>query len=128
MHWPINTREAVASDAVDFQFLPGHLNPADILSKHWGYPQVWASALRPILFWKGDTSDLLINEVQPTQHKPNKVMAEVQSGQPTASNETPDESTTQTKGSDKIFDQVDDTTGVKARIPEGRDQTETMMT
>jgi hypothetical protein len=47
------TREAVASDALDFQFLPGHLNPADILSKHWGYPQVWASALRPILFWKG---------------------------------------------------------------------------
>jgi hypothetical protein len=32
------TREAVASKAVDFQFIPGHLNPADILiSKHWGY-------------------------------------------------------------------------------------------
>jgi hypothetical protein len=29
---------------------------------------------------------------------------------------------------DKIFDQVDGTTGVKARIPEGRDQTETMTT
>jgi hypothetical protein len=29
------TQEAVASKAVDFQFIPGHLNPADILSKHW---------------------------------------------------------------------------------------------
>ena len=54
------TREAIASGAVDFQFLPGHLNPADILSKHWGYQQVWASALRPILFWKGDTANLLL--------------------------------------------------------------------
>jgi hypothetical protein len=40
------TREAVASKAMDFQFIPGHLNQADILSKHWGYQQqVWASAL-----------------------------------------------------------------------------------
>ena len=28
------TRKAIASGAIDFQFLPGHLNPADILSKH----------------------------------------------------------------------------------------------
>jgi Reverse transcriptase (RNA-dependent DNA polymerase) len=55
------SREAIASGAVDFQFIPGHLNPADILSKHWGYQQVWTSALRPILFWKGDTSSLLLD-------------------------------------------------------------------
>jgi hypothetical protein len=42
------TWEAVASKVVDFQFTPGHLNPADILSKHWGYQQVWASALHPM--------------------------------------------------------------------------------
>jgi hypothetical protein len=70
----------------------------------------------------------LIDEVQPTQRKPNEVMAEVQSGQPIVSDEAPDEPTTQTKGSDKIFDQVDGTTGVKERVPEGRDQTETMTT
>ena len=35
------------------------MNPADILSKHWGYQQVWTSALRPLLFWMGDTSTLL---------------------------------------------------------------------
>ena len=75
------TREAVASNAVDFQFIPGHLNPADILSKHWGYPQVWASALRPILFWRGDTSDLLMDDVQPTRRKDKEIMAEVLSGQ-----------------------------------------------
>ena len=56
------TREAIASGAIDFQFLPGHLNPADILSKHWGYQQVWASALRPLLFWKGNTENLLEEE------------------------------------------------------------------
>ena len=37
------TRESIASGAIDFRFLPGHMNPADILSKHWGYQQVWAS-------------------------------------------------------------------------------------
>jgi len=63
------TREAIASGAVDFHFLPGHLNPADILSKHWGYQQVWASALRPILFWQGDTSVLLEDETQPRSRK-----------------------------------------------------------
>jgi hypothetical protein len=31
-------------------------------------------------------------------------------------------------GSDKIFDQVNGTTSVKVRIPEGRDQTKTMTT
>jgi hypothetical protein len=55
-------------------------------------------------------------------------MAEVQSGQSPINDETPNEPITQMKGSDKIFDQVNGTTGVKARIPEGRDQTETMMT
>jgi hypothetical protein len=52
------TREAVASEAVAFHFIPGDINPADILSKHWGYQQVW-TMLQPLLFWKGDTSVLL---------------------------------------------------------------------
>ena len=33
------TCEAIAARAVDFRHIPGHLNPADILSKHWGYQQ-----------------------------------------------------------------------------------------
>ena len=34
--------------------IPGSCNPADILSKHWGYSQVW-DQLKTLLFWKGDT-------------------------------------------------------------------------
>jgi hypothetical protein len=71
------TREAVASKTVDFRFIPGHLNPADILSKHWGYQQVWASALRPILFWKGDTSELLLDAVQPKKARDQFTAEEV---------------------------------------------------
>ena len=52
------TREAVASEAVSFHYLPGPLNPADTLSKHWGYQQVWP-LIQPILFWRGNTGKLL---------------------------------------------------------------------
>ena len=51
-------REAIAAGVLDFQHMPGTLNPADILSKHWGYSQIWTT-LRPVLFWMGDTADLL---------------------------------------------------------------------
>ena len=51
-------REAIASKVVQFHHIPGDINPADILSKHWGYTQIW-DILKPILFWEGDTGDLL---------------------------------------------------------------------
>jgi len=47
---------------VAFYYLPGTINPADILSKHWGYTQIW-SMLQPLLFWQGDTADLIKDEV-----------------------------------------------------------------
>ena len=50
-------REAIASGMIKFSFIPGSLNPADILSKHWGYQAVWAQ-LKPLLFWQGDTADI----------------------------------------------------------------------
>jgi hypothetical protein len=50
-------REAIASGMVCFTWIDGSINPADILSKHWGYSQVW-SLLRPLLFWYGDTNDI----------------------------------------------------------------------
>jgi hypothetical protein len=75
------TRETVASKTVDFQFIPGNINPADILSKHWGYQQVWASALRPLLFWRGDTSDLLVDEVQPPKKSKAAIMKEISPGE-----------------------------------------------
>jgi hypothetical protein len=50
-------REAVASGMIDFNFIPGDINPADILSKHWGYSQIWPQ-LKTVLFWKGDTAEI----------------------------------------------------------------------
>ena len=48
-------REAIASGVVRFHYIKGSINPADILSKHWGHAQVWVH-LRPLLFWRGDTA------------------------------------------------------------------------
>ena len=42
-------REAIATKIIGYYFIPGKINPADILSKHWGHPQVWPM-LQPILF------------------------------------------------------------------------------
>ena len=50
-------REAIAAGIVGFFHIPGDCNPADILSKHWGYQQVW-QLLQPLLFWQGDTAEI----------------------------------------------------------------------
>jgi len=50
-------REAIAAGVLYFVHLPGALNPADILSKAWGYQQVWVM-LKALLFWEGDTMDI----------------------------------------------------------------------
>ena len=55
------TREAVASKMVSFHHIPGDLNPANVLSKHWGHSQVY-SLLRPLLFYKGDVSELITDD------------------------------------------------------------------
>ena len=52
------TREVVASGMVRMRHIPGDINPADILSKYWGYSQIWPQ-LQAILFWRGNTGDLL---------------------------------------------------------------------
>ena len=36
----------------------GSANPADILSKHWGYQQIWPM-MKPLLFWSGNTAELM---------------------------------------------------------------------
>ena len=51
-------REAIAGKIIGFYHIAGEHNPADILSKHWGYQQVW-KLLKPLLFWQGDTLDIL---------------------------------------------------------------------
>ena len=50
-------REAIASKYVDFNYIPGAENPADVLSKHWSYSDVWPT-LQCLLFWQGDTSNI----------------------------------------------------------------------
>jgi hypothetical protein len=50
--------KAIASGYVVLTYLPGKFNPADILSKHWGYQTIWP-ILKPILFFHGDTADLI---------------------------------------------------------------------
>jgi hypothetical protein len=66
------TREAIASKAVEFCHLPGDLNPADILSKRWGYAQVWPM-LRTVMFWTGNPSNLLLEAtLQPQQEGSKK--------------------------------------------------------
>ena len=44
-------REAIASGMIGFFFIPGASNPADILSKHWGYSSIWPQ-LKALLFWR----------------------------------------------------------------------------
>ena len=52
-----HVREAIASGMIAFYHIPGASNPADILSKHWGYQQIW-EMLKPLLFWSGDTANI----------------------------------------------------------------------
>ena len=51
-------REAIASNMLEFYHIDGGDNPADILSKHWGYNQVWKNILRPLLHFPGNTADM----------------------------------------------------------------------
>jgi len=50
--------EAISSGMDAFYHLAGEINPGDILSKHWGYSQIW-SMLQPLMFMQGDTADLI---------------------------------------------------------------------
>ena len=59
-------REAVAAKVLSFFHIPGKDNPADVLSKHWGYQQVWP-LLQPLLFWEGDTMGILDSQVLGTK-------------------------------------------------------------
>lgn len=56
-------REGIAAGIAKFHHVKSNSNPADILSKHWGYTQVWP-LLQPLLFWEGDTMDLISPETE----------------------------------------------------------------
>ena len=50
-------REAIATGYHQFNWKDGKSNLADILSKLGEYASIWP-LLKPLLFWKGDTSEL----------------------------------------------------------------------
>ena len=50
-------REAIAAGIITFNFIPGSINPADLLSKHWGHQQI-KTVLKTLLFYEGNTYDL----------------------------------------------------------------------
>jgi len=54
-----HVREAIAAAIIGFYHIDGNENPADILSKHWGYHQIW-KMLQPLLFWKGDNKNISV--------------------------------------------------------------------
>jgi hypothetical protein len=76
-----SVREAIASGIISFSHIPGVINPSDILSKHWGYQQVWPT-LKPVLFWEGDTADLLREEHDPSQRKGSNKNSVITSHEP----------------------------------------------
>ena len=50
-------REAIASKYLMHIWKDGKTNPADILSKHWEFPQIWP-LLKQLLFWRGETAEI----------------------------------------------------------------------
>ena len=62
-------REAVAAGIIRFYHLPGDLNPADVLTKHWSYAKVWTT-LQAVMFWTGDTLKLLFKDEPPDSEPP----------------------------------------------------------
>jgi hypothetical protein len=53
--------KAIVARMIVFVHIDGHINPADILRKHWGHQQVWGN-LKPLLFWAGDTIDTFVHD------------------------------------------------------------------
>ena len=51
-------REKIAAKYISFHWKDCKSNPADILSKHWEFANVWPM-LKPILFWRGETASQL---------------------------------------------------------------------
>ena len=86
------TREAIASGAVDFRHIPGELNPADILSKHWGYAQVWL-IMKTVMFWAGNTSELLVEGTPRSQPKGSEKCSALTKDTSNPTNGTVDERT-----------------------------------
>jgi hypothetical protein len=50
-----------SAKVLGYYWIDGKDNPADIVSKHWGYQKVW-KMLRPSSFYSEDTPELIEND------------------------------------------------------------------
>jgi hypothetical protein len=48
----------IAAKILGYYWIDGKMKPADIVSKHWAYPQI-CHLLKPLLFYSGDPGDLI---------------------------------------------------------------------
>ena len=67
-------REAIAAGYLQFNWNDGKSNPADILSKHWEFANIW-QLLKPLLFWKGDTDQLNPTARGVTEFQPKRALS-----------------------------------------------------
>ena len=51
----------MAAGFLYFYHIPGEINPADILSKHWSHAKIWPQ-LQPLMFFYGDVLKLLYTD------------------------------------------------------------------
>ena len=70
-------REMIAAKVLGYYWIDGKSNLADIVSKNWSYPQVW-HLLKPLLFYSGDTQDL-INDEEKDEVKHRNLLASQES-------------------------------------------------
>ena len=56
-------REASAAGILEFHHIEGTKNPADVLTKHNGFQQMWP-LVQPLLFWRGDPSGILNSKME----------------------------------------------------------------
>ncbi len=64
-------REAITAHILGFFAVPGIHNYGDLLSKHNGYSQAWP-LLRPLMFWRGDTTTLISSVHTKGECEPSK--------------------------------------------------------
>ena len=64
--------EAIAGMVISYFWIDVKNNPADIVSEHWTYPQVW-HLIQPILFCSGDTSGFMQEIIQEQKEVKKKI-------------------------------------------------------
>jgi hypothetical protein len=64
--------EMISAKILGFYWTDGKKNPSDIAKKHWRYLQVW-HLLKPLLFYSGDTKDMINPDEKEKTGKSNEL-------------------------------------------------------